>query len=383
MNIDLYSIQLATSAVVIVTGVMFILDTFLRRPDAAGRIWSASFMSGILGSFSYAIWIVVPNAWWAVAVGNAAVVLSIALLWSGARVYNGRDALARIGVLGPGIAAAWVIIEGEAGGAWAGGIALFGFVAVYAVLGAIESMRAPMRLNWTARGLTAMFVVVAIFYTARLVVFVTSGPDDVLFRVFLGTEASAFVIIALVIVTSVSLVILQSERVARAGVGTDGEIYDEAGVLTPPAFRVLVEDWLERANFHDEQLVFARVCLDELDAIDTAFGRSAGTELAAEFTDGVRRYTTPNAVIGYAGLGELVIAAPHARMEEARRNGLAIQNGLRDRVPDQAQGLRISASIGLAGTDAHGYDFDTLFVAATTAAEQARERGGDAVVLAS
>ena len=42
MNIDLYSIQLATSAVVIVAGVMFILDTFLRRPDLAGRVWSAS-----------------------------------------------------------------------------------------------------------------------------------------------------------------------------------------------------------------------------------------------------------------------------------------------------------------------------------------------------
>lgn len=383
MNIDLYSIQLATSAVVIVAGVMFILDTFLRRPDTAGRVWSASFMAGILASFSYAIWIALPDGWWAVAAGNSALVLSGALLWTGARVYNGRRDLAWVSIVGSGAAAVAVLAEGPHGGAWAGGPLMFVLVAGYAVMGAIESMRAPMRLNWTARGLTAMFVVVALFYAARFVVFIVSGPDSMIFQVFLGTEASAFVIIALVIVTVVSMVILQSERVPRVGESIAGpSVYTGDGVLTSSAFRGLVEDWLERANFHDEQLVVASVCLDERDAIDTAFGRSAGTELVAEFTAGVRRYSTPNAAIGAVGAGELLIVAPFVRMEDARRNGLAIQSGLRDRPIEQAMNLRISASIGLAGTDAHGYDYDVLVAAATEAAGRAREHGGDAVVLA-
>lgn len=383
MNIDLYSIQLATSAVVIVAGVMFILDTFLRRPDLAGRVWSASFMAGILASFSYAIWIAVPDGWWAVAAGNAALVLSVALLWTGARVYNGRRDLTWVSIVGGGAAAVAVLAEGPHGGAWAGGPVMFALVGGFAVMGAIESLRAPMRLNWTARGLTAMFIVVALFYAARLGVFITSGPDSMVFQVFLGTEASAFVIIGLVIVTVVSMVILQSERVPRVGEGTTGsDAFAADRVLTATAFRTVVEDWLERANFHDEQLVVANVSLDEREAIDTAFGRSTGTELVAEFTAGVRRYSTPHAAIGDAGTGELLVVAPYARMEEARRNGLAIQSGLRDRPIEQAMGLRISASIGLAGTDAHGYDYDELVAAAMAAAGKARERGGDAVELA-
>ncbi|MDR5701459.1 GGDEF domain-containing protein [Agromyces aerolatus] len=383
MNIDLYSIQLATSAVVIVAGVMFILDTFLRRPDLAGRVWSASFMAGILASFSYAIWIALPDGWWAVAAGNAALVLSGALLWTGARVYNGRRDLAWISIVGAAAAAVAVLAEGPDGGAWAGGPLMFALVTGFAVMGAIESMRAPMRLNWTARGLTAMFVVVALFYAARFGVFVVSGPDSMVFQVFLGTEASAFVIIALVIVTVVSMVILQSERVPRLLEAVPGaDALTVEGVLTPAMFRTVVEDWLERANFHDDQLVFASVCLDEREFIDTAFGRSAGNELVAEFTAGVRRYSTSNAAIGAAGPGELFIVAPFTHMEEARRNGVAIQSGLRDRPIEQASGLRISASIGLAGTDAYGYDFDTLIAAAADAAAAARERGGDAVVLA-
>lgn len=383
MNIDLYSIQLATSAVVIVAGVMFILDTFLRRPDLAGRVWSASFMAGILASFSYAIWIALPDGWWAVAAGNAALVLSGALLWTGARVYNGRRSLAWVSIAGAVAAAVAVLAEGPDGGAWAGSPLMFALVGGFAAAGAVESMRAPMRLNWTARGLTAMFVVVGLFYAARLAVFIASGPDSMVFQVFLGTEASAFVIIALVIVTVVSMVILQSERVPRVGERTGVvDAYTADGVLCPAAFRTVVEDWLERANFHDEQLVLASVSLDEREAIDTAFGRSAGTQLVSEFVAGVRRYSTPNAAIGEASTGELLIVAPFARMEEARRNGLAIQSGLRDRAIEQAMGLRISVSIGLAGTDAHGYDYDELVGAATAAAGKARERGGDAVELA-
>jgi GGDEF domain-containing protein len=383
MNIDLYSIQLATSAVVIVAGVMFILDTLLRRPDTAGRVWSTSFMSGILASISYAIWITVPNGWWAVAAGNAAVVLGAALLWTGARVYNGRASLAWISVTGAGAAAVAVLIQGPDGGAWAGSPLMFALVATFAVLGAVESMRAPMRLNWTARGLTAMFVVVALFYATRLMVFVVSGPEHMVFQVFLGTEASAFVIIALTIVAVVSMVILQSERAPRLAEQADGtDVFVDDGVLQPAVFRSVVEDWLERANFHDEQLVVARVCLDEREAIETAFGRSAGTELVAEFIAGVRRYSTPNAAIGAPQPGELLVVAAFTHMEEARRNGLAIQSGLRERPFDQASRLRISASVGLAGTDAHGYDYDTLVAAATAAADEAREHGGDAVVLA-
>ena len=275
--IDLYTIQLATTTVTMIAGVMFVLDTFLRKTDAAGRVWAVSFMSGVLSAFAYAAWVVMPGAWWAVAVGNAAIVLSGALLWSGARAYNDRPHLVWVGAAGSSLAGVAVLAAGPDGGDWAGALVLFGVIAVFAGLGAAESLRAPMRENWTARGLTVMFVVVGIFYTARAVVFLIGGPDDPVFTTFLGTEASAFVLISLIIVTLASLLILQSERLPNGpGRQQPGRAFTAESVLHESTFREVVEDRLERANFHGEQLVFLRVELDELDALNTAFGRSIG-----------------------------------------------------------------------------------------------------------
>lgn len=383
MTIDLYTIQLAMSTVTIVAGVMFILDTVLRTTDRAGRIWALAFMSAILTSFAYATWIVVPDAWWAVAVGNAGVVLTPALLLSGCRAFNGRSGYLWIGLVGAGAAALAVIVAGPDGGEWAGAALMFLLVAVFSGLGAAETLRAPMRGNWTARGLTAMFVIVGLFYAARATVFVARGPDDPVFSAALGTEASAFVLMSLIIVTLPSLIILQSERVPSLKGRNDlTPSYNADAVLNQDSFRDIVADWLDRANFHDEQLVFMRVELDEVEALDTAFGRSVGVQLLTDFTRAVRRYASPHSDIGLVAAGALVVVAPYARLEQAVADGESVQQGLRQNPLEAAQGLRLSASIGIAGTDFFGYDFDRLMKAATDAAADARASGGDALVIA-
>ena len=383
MTIDLYTIQLAMSTVTIVAGVMFILDTVLRNSDRAGRTWALSFMSAILTSFAYATWVVVPDAWWAVAVGNAGVVLTPALLWSGCRAFNGRSGLLWVGLVAAGAAALAVIVDGPDGGEWAGAALMFLLVAVFSGLGAAETLRSPMRGNWTARGLTAMFVIVGLFYATRTTVFVARGPDDPVFSAALGTEAAAFVLMSLIIVTLPSLIILQSERVPRLrGRNELTPSYNADAVLNQDSFRDIVEDWLDRANFHDEQLVFMRVELDELEALDTAFGRSVGVQLLTDFTQAVRRYASPNSDIGLVAAGALVVVAPYARLEQAVADGDSVQQGLRQNPLEAAQGIRLSASIGIAGTDFFGYDFDRLMRAATDAAADARASGGDALVIA-
>lgn len=381
--IDLYTIQLATTTVTMVAGVMLILDTFLRKTDAAGRVWAVAFMSGVLGSFAYAAWVVLPGAWWAVAVGNAAVVLSGALLWSGARAYNDRSGLVWVGAAGATAAGVAVLAAGPDGGDWAGALVLFVLIVVFAALGAMESLRAPMRENWTARGLTVMFVVVGLFFAARFVVFLSGGPGDPVFSTFLGTEAAAFVFISLIIVTLASLLILQGERVPNGhGRRSAGPVFGPESVLHRSAFRAIVDDRLERANFHGEQLVFMRVEVDELDALNTAFGRSIGARLLGEFSGVVRRHSPPGSDIGVVAPGALVVVAPYARLEVAANDAEAVQTALRDERIDAAHGLRLSASVGIAGTDRVGYDFDDLMLAAAEAASIARSSGGDTIVAA-
>jgi len=379
MTIDLYTVQLATSTVTIIAGLMFILDTVLRRPDTAGRLWAVSFMGGMLTSISYAVWILVPGAWWAVAVGNGAMVLTAGLLWCGARAFNARSDLLWVPLVvatGAGVA---VLAEGPDGGDWAGAPLLFLALAVFSGLGAAESLRRPMRSHWAARGLTVSFIVVALFYAFRTAAYFALGTEAPLFRTFFGSEAAAFVMMTLIIVMTVSLVIIRSDRVGDTG-GTGGSHWSEGEVLAPTALRRVVEDQLERANFHDEQLIFLRVGLDEVESIYTAFGRSAGAALAGRFTAAVRRYAPPTAAIGtFDGSGELLVVAPFPRMADARRAAIALQAGIGEQTMVEADGLRLSASIGMAGSDAVGYDFDRLLAASGEAAERARQSGGDAI----
>lgn len=376
--IELYTAQLATSVVTTVAGVMFILDTLFGRADASGRLWAVSYMSGMLTAIAYAIAILLPGAWWAIGVGNGAMVFTAGLLWSGARAFNGRPALVWAPAAGAVLSALAVLVAGPHGGAWAGAWVLFAGIALFSALGAIESLRAPMSASWAGRGLTVAFVIVALYYVLRTGVLFVAGLESDEFRTLFGSEASAFVMMTLVVVTTVCLVVL---RGGRRGAGRGGRSDGAGGVAVPGASaqRPLVEDWIERASFHDEQLVFTRVRLDEVEAIDLAFGRSAGAAIAERFADAVRRYSPPTAAVGLVAPGELLVVAPFARIADARRAAAAVQAGLGEQLVSEAEGIRLSSSIGLAGTDAIGYDYARLLDASGAALERARANGGDAI----
>lgn len=392
--IELYTAQLATSTVTTVAGIMFILDVLFGRgdasgrPDASGRLWAVSYMAGMLTAISYAIWILLPGGWWAVAVGNGSMVFTAGLLWSGARAYNGRGPLVWVVLAAAAVSGAAVLLAGPDAGAWAGASVLFLGIAAFSALGAVESLRSPMRASWAARGLTVAFVVVALYYVLRLGVFLAAGPGSGEFRTLFSSEAAAFVMMSLIIVTTVCLVVLRAERRGAGGAPGAatfatalGGVRALPGEPVPPvaAQRGLVEDWLERASFHDEQLVFTRVRLDEVEAINLAFGRAAASVLAERFAAAVRRYSPPTAAVGVVASGELVMVAPFPRMVDARRAALAVQAGLGEQMVSEAEGIRLSTSIGLAGSDALGYDYDALMEASAAAAERARAAGGDAV----
>src|SRR5690349_15488236 len=142
---SLFATTLLAATVVVTCGVLFLLETLLRRDTGAGRIWSLAFLSGILTVICYLIWAISSDgqAWIAIGFGNAALVATIGFLWVGCRAYNGSRfgwSLAVVLVVCL-LTVVAVLVEGPDGGDWAGAVATFLSVAAFAVCGAVETRR--------------------------------------------------------------------------------------------------------------------------------------------------------------------------------------------------------------------------------------------------
>ena len=158
MNLDPTSVLVVTALVVNVSGILFILETLLRRDEGAGRVWAIAFLAAMLTTLSYIIWAQQPAAWGAVAVGNAAFVVGTGCLWLGCRRFNERRidwASALVGLAALGAAAA-VIIAGPEGGDWAGAVWMFIPLVVFAGAGAVECMRGVLGESRSAWVLAAV-----------------------------------------------------------------------------------------------------------------------------------------------------------------------------------------------------------------------------------
>ena len=56
MTLDLLSVLIISSVVVNVSGVVFIVETLLRRDDGAGRVWALGFLAAMLTTLAYVLW---------------------------------------------------------------------------------------------------------------------------------------------------------------------------------------------------------------------------------------------------------------------------------------------------------------------------------------
>ena len=382
--IDGWTISLASALVVVVTAALFIGTTISHKDSEVGRIWAAGYLGGILTTTSYLVWLLFPELWWASALGNAAFVAGTGFFWIGCRRHNGRPT--RYLVLAFACLAVFVagLIPGPDGGAWAGARLYFLAIIVFAVLAALESTRGELGRALGSRPMVVVFTVEAAFFAGRLYFFLLQGPDSPTFSLFFGSSATAFVTMLMVIVLSSSMSVIRSVHGANADlVGRTGRRvgpatgYTADDVLTESSFERVLSDWLDRAEFHDEQLALFHLDLDDLNEINTAFGRAQADAVLARYTAVVRRYAPAHSGIGVAGPGRLVLATPMESPDAALAVAAMLQSGLLEESLDQATGLRPTMSIGVALTDYTGFDFDRLSAVALRACKRASDAGGN------
>lgn len=382
MQLDASTLLLVASLVIMLCGVSFILNTAMRRNDASGRLWSLSFLGGMLTALAFSVWSVSPELWWVLCIGNCAYVISIGALWAGARVFNGRSGMVWIALAAGGVVAVLTAIEAPTGGAWTGSAGLFTGVALFAGLGGAETMRSRMRRNLNARVLSFCLWIVCAYYVLRTSIFVTLGPESEVFQTYFGSQPTTIITILLVLLSTISLSILQAERSGARALGdvTVG-VHSVVGVLSAASFMQQWADWIERASFHGDRLAMVAMDVDNLPQMNTAFGRDFGDRAIRSVAQIIRHHSPTNALLGHTGAGRFVIVAVVGTANDAEQLAIRLQTALVDEPIDPAQSLRATASFGVVDTITFGYGLPVLRSALDAAAGEARVEGGNRIVV--
>ncbi len=381
MNLDLDSVLVMTALVVNVSGILFIVETLLRRDEGAGRVWALAFLAAMLTTLAYVIWVQTPGAWWAIAVGNAAFVAGTGCMWLGCRRFNGRrmgwpSLIVAAAVIGAAVA---VFVEGPDAGDWAGALWMFVPLVAFAGAGAIECLRGELLESRTAWVLSAVLGFQSLFYLSRTTAFVTSGPESSLFTDGFGTIPTSFVTVTLTIVAVVVTSVLRAARAPMRGhlrpAGSGGA---SDGIFSQDVFGGVMSGLCSRARWRNELVGVIAVRIDDLEQISTAFGSDVARAVTETWRTGVRRHAPSNSFVAEDGPSGLLVGVLVESPREARRQAGVIYRGLFEDLgrvgvggDAGAGGVIPVVGVGVALSDTTGYDADALSSVARDAASRA------------
>lgn len=382
MRFDLFTLTLMTALVVFTCGIMFLVETLLRRDHGAGRVWALSFLGGMLATLCYLVWTVTPQPWIAIAIGNAAVVGSVGLLWLGCRAYNGLPGVlpgcvvAAVAVL----TALAVLLEGPAGGDWAGALAMFLATAVFAALGARESRLGNMGRAVSSLGLTIVLALAAAFYFARSVVAVVDGTDGVFFGTWLGSVATGSLTVVMTIVAVMTVSTLRAGTLAGEERGGGLSIFSD-GVLSDESFRRAVSEVVAIAHDRSELVAVVALSIEDMAQIRSAFGKTEQEQLAADWRAGVRR-SAPTFSFTGGGPTTVMLCFPTSSVADARLRASLVHRQVLDDFAEMRRAVIPMMGVGVALTSSLGYDADTLVDGAQQAAKTSASSSDTSVVFA-
>jgi hypothetical protein len=374
VTLQLDSVMVMTALVVNVSGILFILETLLRRDEGAGRVWALAFLAGMLTTVAYLVWAQTPGAWWAIAVGNAAFVASTGCMWLGCRRYNDRrmdwpTVIVAVAVLVSGIA---VVAAGQDGGDWAGALWMFVALLGFAGVAAVECLRGALVESRTAWVLSAVLGFEALYYVSRTTAFLTSGPDSALFQSAFGTINTSILTVTLTIVAVVVTSVLRAGRAPMRGYFRPAEAGEAAdGILSEEVFAAAVNHLCERAGRRGELVGVIAVRVDDLEQISTAFGSEVARAVSETWRSGVRVHAPTNALVADDGPTGVLVGLLAESALDARRVAGAIYRGLFEDLGKVGGGVIPVVGVGVGLSDSAGYDGGELTRVAREAATRA------------
>jgi len=382
--LDTVSLRVAFGAVALTMLVLFYVVTYRSTRSSYCGWWCVSLSLFLLGSSAYCL-DGTDQQVWANPLGNALVVLGAAAVWAGARSLRGATTPPPLLLTGPALVLVASALDDPADNDWSGGPFLLALTAAYVGLASAQLWRLSVpRPGPTGpdagqvavvRWLALMSGSFALFYLARLVVFVLGGgPDSTLFSVWFGSQATTLLTTVLLATVSFSMTTLSTTQETgelRRRADVDGL----TGLLNRAAFTRVAHARLALAAEEDLPVSLIAADLDDFKDVNDSGGHAAGDRALRGFAAACRAAVRPDDVLGRVGGDEFVLLLPGASVQRCHEVAAQISANLRGL--DAADGLRLpTISYGIASLDGD-LDLEGGLARADAALYRAKAQGRD------
>lgn len=382
MTIDLASMLVVAVIVCAACGIFYGLDSARTLAGRHMAAWMSGFATTLLSAVSYLAATLNGDSVWIVAVANAAMVASIAALWVGCRLFNGRRSLVLLGTLFVGVTAISAVLDPTDDPEWAGTIARLISLTMLSLLVAYEARRGRMRTAPASLVLVVVMILHAVFTAVRLAVYLTAGPHSEIFERLFSTPIVTYMNLVFVVAIAVGLVLLRSwerkQRLSSERVGV--------GAVGRRAF-IAEATRLRDGQQPDRRLAILVVAIDGYGDLRRAYGMATAGELEALLAAAVFRELPAGSVCTRVWSGTILVATS----VESGPTGLSglhdlaapIAAGYREAVTQQLDGFAGAANLGVAVDSAAPTPVETLVSIARTARADAERRGESVRVVES
>ena len=383
MHIDAFTMLLSGLLVKVVLGLLFAVLWLKGKRAKWFAWWSATFFVGSLASLAFLMRDFGP-VFFGIAVAVALAIVSMSCCWQGARAFE-RRAPYWIAVFLP--PALWLAVCLAPG--------FLETVSFRVVLSSFLIAPLPAMAAyefWRGRGeqLASRWTVIALFSSLALIFALRIPLVGLAPFPFGGLPAESAYVAAFnllmffhTVVLAVLLVALSKER-QELEQRNQAQTDSLTGALNRRAFMTRGRRLVLRHQKKREPLCLLFIDLDHFKALNDRYGHSGGDDVLTAFVASVHDNIRPTDFLFRIGGEEFCCLLPFTSTDEAYQVAQRIRCALEAKgVQVAGSPVSVTVSVGIASTDAFGYDVDTLVRRADIAVYSAKRQGRNRVVIAT
>lgn len=381
--LDATTLYVVSIVVVSIVATAFVIEVASRGRSPVDLLWTLALSSAVTTGLFYLAASASGTLWWFVALGNASSVVTTMAMWNGIRADDGRRPLLGATVGAAAVAGLATVLAGPDAGEWGGGWAVLLGTAAGGLLGGAAALRGRRMGHRLGPVLGGVLLLVAVYYGARLAVYLTQGPESPTFTGPLGTTTTLLVLIVLIVTAGYCMAIIRTDEVHAHETRTSA--FDpRTGLRTPTSFVPRAREAAQDAQRAGDPLALVVVVIEGRDDLTTAFDQTVADAALVAAVDSARVLAPPSASLAgrvddAGDVFEVLLRGftgveAHAWAESLRRRVIA--------VPLQVEGarLRLRVSLGVATDAETGYELGDLRELAARRAHQAVAEGGNRVL---